>query len=127
MNQERKQILKMLDEGKIDVKEAEELLSKVEDRQEEETTGAVQGESTEEASTLKIIVIEDGEEEVNINIPMGLVRMLKNVIPGKAKKELDNKGIDIEKVVEEIEEGTFDGKLVDVKDGKSHVEIKLVK
>jgi len=127
MKEERKQILKMLDEGNIDVKEAEELLSKVEDRQEEEPKAAVQGESTEKASALKIIVIEDGEEEVNINIPMGLVKMLKNVIPGKAKKELDDKGVDIEKVVDEIEEGTFDGKLVDVKDGDSHVEIKLVK
>lgn len=127
MKEERKQILKMLDEGKIDVGEAEELLSKVEDTREEEPVEVIQTESTEKASALKIVVIEDGEEEVNINIPMGLVRMLKNVIPGKAKKELDDKGIDIEKVVNQIEEGTFDGKLVDVKDGDSQVEIKLVK
>jgi len=127
MKEERKQILKMLDEGKIDVEKAEELLSKVEDTREEKPAEVIKTESTEKASALKIVVIEDGEEEVNINIPMGLVRMLKNVIPGKAKKELDNKGIDIEKVVDEIEEGRFDGKLVDVKDGDSQVEIKLVK
>ena len=127
MNEERIRILKMLDEGKITVEEAEELLSTMDLPEEEETKFETEVQSTEEASALKIIVIEDGEEEVNISVPLSLVKMLKGLIPGKAKDKLDEKGIDIDKVMDEIEKGTFDGKLVDIHDGDTHVEIKLVK
>lgn len=126
MSEERTRILKMLDEGKINVEEAEELLATLEDTSEEKT-GSVPVESTEEASALKIIVTEEGEEAVNISIPMQLVKMLKSFIPASAKEKLDDKGISLDKVMEQIEKGAFDGKLVDIKDGKSHVKIMLVK
>ncbi|SRR6056297_2182439 len=127
MSEERKRILKMLDEGKINVDEAEELLSTVEDSVESGSSGAIPVRSTEEASALKIIVTEAGEEEVNISIPMQLVKMLKSFIPASAKEKLDEKGVSIDKVMEQIKKGAFDGKLVDIKEGKSHVEIMLVK
>lgn len=127
MNEERKKILKMLDDGKIDVAEAEKLLSTVEESEEKPPKSGAEVEREGKTTGLKILVVEDGEEEVNISIPIGLVKMLKNLIPRKAKKELDDQGIDLGKIVEEVEQGRFDGKLVDVHDGDTHVEIRLIK
>lgn len=126
MNEERKKILKMLDEGKIDVEEANELLSLLENNQADvgiespvDTVG--------EANFLKILVIEDGEEKVNITFPIALAKFLKNMVPESAQSKLTEKGVDLEKVISEIEKGTFDGKLVDIEDGDSRVEIRLGK
>lgn len=126
MNEERKKILKMLDEGKIDVEEANELLSTLEDSQPEiEMENELA--TVDEASFLKILVIEEGEEKVNITFPIGLAKFLKNIVPDKARTKLTEKGVDLEKVINEIEKGTFDGKLVDIEDGDSRVEIRLGK
>ena len=127
MNGERKRILKMLEEGKIDVEEANKLLSTLEESEPEAEYPEVETKAQEEATALKIIVVEEGQEEVNISVPLSLVKMLKGFVPGKAKKKLDEKGIDLEGLMDKIAEGTFNGKLVDIKDGDSHVEIKLVK
>ncbi|MBS3787217.1 hypothetical protein KGY79_03340 [Candidatus Bipolaricaulota bacterium] len=126
MTDERKKILKMLDEGKIDVEEANELLSSLEDSQPEvEIENEVP--TVKEASFLKILVIENGKEKVNITFPIGLAKFLKSIVPEKAQSKLTEKGVDLEKVISEIEKGTFDGKLVDIEDGDSRVEIRLGK
>ncbi|MFW6190158.1 MAG: SHOCT-like domain-containing protein, partial [Candidatus Bipolaricaulota bacterium] len=58
MDKERKIVLKMLDEGKIDVEEANELLSSLE----KESGGKdKEGDTPGNASFLKILVVEDGE------------------------------------------------------------------
>jgi len=127
MNEERKKILKMLEEGRIDVKEAEELLSTL-DEKDESTSKVISGEKgTDRASFLKIYVTENGKEQVNISIPIQLVKLLKKLIPGSAKDKLSEEGIDIEELMTQVEERTFDGKLVDIEDGNTHVEIKMVK
>lgn len=126
MNEERKKILEMLDEGKIDVEEANELLSSLEDSQSERKIEN-QVDTVEEASFLKILVIENGEEKVNITFPIALAKFLKNIVPESAQSKLTEKGVDLEKVISEIEKGTFDGKLVDIEDGDSRVEIRLGK
>ncbi|MCF7890404.1 hypothetical protein K9M78_04215 [Candidatus Bipolaricaulota bacterium] len=126
MNEERKKVLKMLDQGKIDVEEANKLLSSLEDSQEEKML-ETEVETVDEASFLKILVIEDGEEKVNITFPIGLAKFLNNIIPETAQSKLTEKGIDLEKVIREIERGNFDGKLVDIEDGNSRVEIRLGK
>ena len=126
MSEERKRVLNMLEEGKIDAEEAEELLSSLEESG-EKTKVEDRASTVEEANFLRIIVVENGVEDVNISIPIQLVRALKGLIPGKATTKLEEKGIDIEKIIGEIEKGTFDGKLVDIEDGDSRVEIRLGK
>lgn len=127
MSKERKRILNMLDEGTIDVDEADELLSSLQKGRSEGEKLENQVKSVEEASFLKILVIEDGEEKVNITFPVGLAKFLEGVLPDKAQTKLDEKGVDLGKVINEIEKGTFDGKLVDIEDGDSRVEIRLGK
>ena len=125
MSEERRKVLKMLDEGKIDVEEAEELLASLSETGKEKERVENEVQTVDEASFLKILVVEDGKEEVNITFPIGLAKFLKKIVPGKARTKLTDKGIDLGKVIDEIEKGTFDGKLVDIEDGNSRVEIRL--
>lgn len=127
MSEERKKVLRMLDEGKIDVEEANELLSSLEKTEAGQEGIETEVETVEQASFLKILVVEDGREEVNITFPVGLAKFLKKIVPEKARTKLTDKGIDLGKVIDEIEKGTFDGKLVDIEDGNSRVEIRLGK
>jgi hypothetical protein len=127
MSEERNKVLRMLEEGTIDAEEAEELLDSLRaSNKEDEGSGDVV-ETSSDASFLKILVVEDGKEEVNITFPVGLAKFLKKIVPEKARRKLTEKGIDLGKVIEEIDKGTFDGKLVDVEDGNSRVEIRLGK
>ncbi len=125
MSEERRKVLKMLDEGKIDVEEAEELLASLSETGKEKERVENEVQTVDEASFLKILVVEDGKEEVNITFPIGLAKFLKKIVPEKARTKLTDKGIDLGKVIDEIEKGTFDGKLVDIEDGNSRVEIRL--
>ncbi|MFP3953201.1 MAG: SHOCT-like domain-containing protein [Candidatus Bipolaricaulota bacterium] len=127
MNDEKKKILKMLDEGKVTVEEAEELLDKVESSRESEESGLEPVEVRGKPRALRIIVVEEGEEEVNISIPLKLVRMFETLLPSKAKKKLDEKGVNLDVVLDAIEDETVDGKLVDIHDGDTHVEVKLTR
>jgi len=127
MSEERKKVLRMLEEGKIDAEEAEELLDSLGASKEEDKGTGSMVEKSNDASFLKILVVEDGKEEVNITFPVGLAKFLKKIVPQKARQKLSEKGVDLEKVIDEIDKGTFDGKLVDIEDGDSRVEIRLGK
>lgn len=127
MTKERRKILDMLDKGTIDVEEADQLLSALEEGQEREEKFRAEPKTLEEASFLKILIVEDGKEKVNITLPIGLAKVLKKIVPDKAQSKLNEKGIDLGEVIKEIEEGTFNGKLVDIEDGDSQVEIRLGK
>lgn len=125
MTEEKKRILRMLEEGRISVDEAEKLLDKIEGGTAEKTGYDKQIVERRRARALRIIVVEDGEEEVNISIPLKLVKMFETLMPKSAKEKLDEKGINLDVVLDAIEEETVDGKLVDIHDGDTHVEIKL--
>lgn len=101
MSEERKKILEMLSEGKINIEEAEKLLSAI-SKNPESTS---QEETKKEPKYLRIMV-EPGEgnethDRVNIRVPMKLIRAglkLTSFIPkdaqGKINEALSEKGID---------------------------------
>ena len=142
MENNRRQILDMLAEGKIEVEEAERLLSLV-SPEGESTTDSGQGsqEKRPAARYLRVCVEpgedagEDDTERVNIRVPMALIRAgvkLAALIPNRAtdslNEELEKKGIkidigslkaeDLESLVEAL-----DDLEVDVKDGRHKVRI----
>ncbi len=127
MEEERIKVLQMLDEGKITVEEANELLSALQESKGSKKESLTEVSGVEEAKFLKILVTENEEEQVNISIPIKLVRMLKNFVPQKVKRRLEEEGVDMDELMSQIEQRTLNGKLVDIDDGKSHVEIKMVK
>lgn len=136
MNEEKKKILEMIQEGKITSAEGLELLS------------ALEGSSDPVKSVnprlsrrfLRVKVYTDKVVKVNVNIPLVLIKaaskfaaMGLKYIPEEARLEMEKKGIDltqidIEELVAAIEQGLVDEKLVDVdvddpKEGKVRVEV----
>ena len=138
MTQDRMRILDMLSEGKINVDEAERLLSAM--------ASARGGDSLERRADaprkpppkyLCVVMQPDGEEHkrVNIRVPLALVRAgmkLHSLIPSNAatgiNEALNKKGIsvDVRKLkagdVEELLDALHDLE-IDVQDGKGKVRI----
>jgi hypothetical protein len=96
---ERGRILELLAEGRINVDEAERLLDAV--RREEQipappATPEVDGGTGKVAGgkprTLRVLVNKADGEQVNIRVPLGLLRAglkLKGLLPGNAKAQVD--------------------------------------
>lgn len=123
LQEERLQILKMLEEGKISAAEAAQLLSALETGAQKEnrqvnTEGFGRG-----AKWLRIRVSDgrSGRQKVSVNLPMGLVSVAMKV---GARFAPEMQGISIEEISELIRSGA-QGRIVDVEDveGGERVEI----
>jgi hypothetical protein len=98
MSEERKQILSMLADGKISVDEAERLLEAVKEPEGDAGEGKPKG----KAKFIQILV-NDGDEKVNIRVPLGLIKAgmkFSSLMPENAYKKinekLSEKGIDFD-------------------------------
>ena len=119
MNNERMRILKMVEEGKIEVEEANNLLETL------ETNKAPEKKKTGKAKSIKILVEENGEEKVNISIPMILAKSFMKFLPQNAKESLNSQDIDLDQIFNSVDSDAESGTLVDIKDGTDHVIIKV--
>jgi hypothetical protein len=121
MNEEKKKILKMLEEKKISSPEAMQLLESLE-KLDSKARGAGGG----RGRTLKIRVYKEDSSEprVNVNVPLVWSKFLTPFIGGKIKEELAARGypMDLEKIQEALESGEI-GKIIEVNNGKNRVEI----
>ena len=54
---------------------------------------------------IKIKVIKDGKKTTNITLSLKMVRFLGKFVPGKAKAEMNEKGIDFDAIIEEVQDG----------------------
>ncbi len=110
MREEKLQILKMIEEGKITADEGVKLLNALEAAEEKIV-------ETEGAKWLKVRVNgRDGKQKVNVNIPISLIDIgLK--IGTKCHSDLEKQlgGIDLEQIIKYVKEGA-EGKLVEVED-----------
>lgn len=119
MNDERLRILKMVEEGKIEVDEANNLLETL------EVDKTPQKKKTGRSKSIKILVEENGEEKVNISIPMILAKSFMKFLPKNAKESLNNQDIDLDEIFSSVDSEVEGGTLVDIKDGTDHVIIKV--
>ncbi len=108
LKEERMEILKMIEDGKISSKDGLELLSALEERN--ETL------STHKSKWIKIRVFDPKDKnKVNVNIPIALVdiglKFITKISP--ELKEYNFEGIDINEITELIKSGA-QGKIVDV-------------
>jgi len=97
MNKERRQILDMLDEGKITAEEAERLLEKlgVEGRTEDGSKAV----KAHKLKYLRVLVESADGDNVNVRVPLALVKAgikLKGVIPEHAHAKMHEKGVDLD-------------------------------
>jgi len=120
MSNERKRILNMLADGKLTVDEADRLI---------EALGTASGEKKlkRKAKLLHIKVFEGGSEKptVNVNLPLGLVKLLTKFggkyldrLPDEVREKLEKE--DINEILSYLSEA---GEIVNVDDGKDVVKI----
>jgi hypothetical protein len=124
LKEERMQILKMLEEGKINVEEAANLLSALEaGANKEQRSEQARPAGGRKARWLRIRVTDEksGQQRVNINLPIGIAGVAMKM---GAKFAPDIKEMDMRELFEAIETG-IQGKIIDVHDGfdGEHVEI----
>lgn len=103
MNEERKQVLDMLSQGKITADEAERLLEKIEavNATGTGTSTMTPPERTGKLKYLRIVVDSAEGDKVNIRIPLALIRTgikLTTLLPNHVNEELDRKGVDLGKL-----------------------------
>jgi hypothetical protein len=120
MSEERMKILKMLEEGKINVEEAARLIEAIEPQ-----APARRASSGEKAEFLRILVCENGQEKVKVNVPLALARVAMRAIPNSARQQINAQGLDIDQLLNGVVDNLKPGKLVEVQDGSDHVEIYL--
>lgn len=118
MSQEKLRVLELIQEGKVNAEQGLELLQAMESGTKETPSG-----NSDRVFRVKV----DGDKtKVNVNIPMRLVRVASkfvglgmNFIPPEARSEMDKRGIDLSEIdfkelVDLIDQGLVDGKLVDI-------------
>ena len=118
--EERMQILKMIEEGKISAADGAELLKAL------DQSGAVKGQPLKGASQarwfrVRVTDMETGRSKVNINIPMGLVNVGMRM---GARFTPQVEGVDYQQLIEAIRSGQ-QGKIFDVENVEEgeHIEI----
>lgn len=123
MNDNRRQILDMLAQGKLTAEEAERLIAAL------ERSSATQMSEADKVKYLRVLVDTidpaDGPTKVNVRVPMQLLRAgvrLTGVIPTRAREEVNNalrkEGIEfdinnvtpqnLEELIEQLRELTVD-------------------
>ncbi|MGM0446578.1 MAG: SHOCT-like domain-containing protein [Bacillota bacterium] len=122
MSEERMQILKMLEKGTIDAVEANELLSTLEKR---DTVFEKPEFSKSRPKYIKILVEENGEEKVNISIPILLAKTALKIMPKKAKEQMEDQNVNLDSILAAIDDDSAKGKIVDINDDGDHVSISL--
>jgi hypothetical protein len=106
MSENRRQILDMLAQGKINADEAERLLKALE-REPGQATGSSEARRNDQVKYLRVVVDahddQDGPTKVNIRVPMQLLRAgvkLTSIIPPRARTEVNEalrkEGIDVD-------------------------------
>jgi len=117
MEMERMQILKMVQEGKITAEEAAKLMQALDTK----TASATSTVSSSKARWLRVRVQEEGRQVVNVNLPMSIVEVALSMgvkfVPQEHLKD-----IDLNVLLEAIKQG-MTGKIVEVDDGNSKVEV----
>lgn len=128
MSEERRRVLDMLEQGKINASEAECLLDALKAAEPDERKGAPAAGATPKYLR---VVVEDAEDHVDVRVPMQLLRSgikLASLIPSDAQSKVDDalseKGINIKfsdinpETIEELVESMGELSInVDEKDG----------
>ncbi len=117
MKEEISRVLTMIQEGKIDADKGSELIQALKDKEE---TGNISLEkpTTYLDKTLKIRVISAENDNVTVNLPIKLVKVIlmagHSIAASIPQSEKYVKDIDINLILEAIE-NELDGKIVDIK------------
>lgn len=119
--QERLQILKMIEQGKISASEGSELLRALEQTERGKPKEPLKGASAPRWFRVRVTDVKTGRNKVNVNIPLGLVNI--GVKMG-ARFVPDLEGVNYEQIREAIDSGRS-GKVFDFVDNDSGEQIEI--
>lgn len=114
MSEEISKILTMVQEGKIDSEKGAQLISVL---KEKETAAVPQKQNKYLEKTLKIRVVSKENDNVNVNVPIKLVKALlktgHSIAAGIPQSQQYVKDLDINMLIDAIE-NELDGNIVDI-------------
>ena len=117
MKEEIKRILKMVEDGKIDLDKASDLIeaiNKSSNPQQVSISGNLD-------KMLKVRVLSAEKDTVNVNVPVKFLKAIGNAVNNiKIPGISDTEGIDIKMIMEAIDSG-LEGKIVDVKSSSGDI------
>ena len=117
MKEEVKRILKMVEEGKIDVDKASELIDALNKSANQQPIVL----SKNLDKMLKVRVLSATKDTVNVNVPIKFLKAIGNAVNNiKIPGISDEDGIDIKMIMEAIDSG-LEGKIVDVKSSNGDI------
>jgi hypothetical protein len=126
LTEERMQILKMLEEGKITADEAAKLLAAMEtgvEKEKHSTQSVIPG---QQARWLRVRVTDQatGKQKVTVNVPVSLVNVALKIGANFVPELQDMDSNQVMEAIEAIKSGAH-GKIVDVEDdeGGERVEV----
>jgi len=121
MSAETQKVLQMLQDGQIDISEAEQLLERM-NKNENGKTGNQEAPVSQCTGSQKFLRIEvhSDNDDIKINIPVGLIKAAMKFIPAEVNARLDEYEVDLDSILDAIEEGAG-GEIVNIqqKDGES--------
>jgi len=118
MDEERMQILRMLEGGKVTAEEAARLLDAV------GKAGPGRGPQQRKVLRIKVTDPATNKHKVNLTLPVGLAKIAAKFIPSDAKAKMMEEGIDIDHVMSQVLSENA-GKVVDIMSDEGKVEISL--
>ncbi len=119
--EERMQILKMIEQGKITADEGAKLLAALAAGKGEAGRQDAQGASGRRQFRVRVTDLSTGRNKVNINIPMSLVNV---GIKMGARFAPDIEGVNFDEIVTAIKSGS-QGKIVDVVDEEDSERVEI--
>ena len=124
---QRMRILKMIEEGKISAESGIKLLEAVEvpDNPQKQEIPLFHHRG-DRARVIKIRVKDEttGKLKVNLSVPFSVVEFLQGFIPEKEKEKLEEKGIDLDVLIQSIKGGEV-GKVLDFEDEEEGHRIEV--
>ena len=119
--EERMQILKMIEEGKISASEGSDLLRALDQPGEKNKSDPIIGASAPKWFRVRVTDISSGKSKVSVNIPMGLVNA---GIKMGARFAPDLEGVNFDEISELINSGA-QGKIMDVVDNEEGERVEI--
>ena len=118
--EERMQILKMIEEGKISAKDGAELLRAL-DLDNKPPSMPLKGASAPRWFRVRVTDMSTGRTKVNVNIPMGLVNV---GIKMGARFAPEVEGVNYDEIMDAIQSGQ-QGKIMDVTDEEDGERVEI--
>ena len=119
--EERMQILRMIEEGKISAGEGAELLRALEKKDGGPAAEPLRGASKPRWFRVRVTDVETGRSKVNVNIPMGLVNV---GIKMGARFAPEMEGVAYDELMDAIRSGR-QGKVIDITDNEDGERVEI--